>query len=398
MPPPKLSIQRHHDPFDQIEAYINQLPIDIPIFDNTIIPTNATYLHQGSYSKTYLHKTNIIKEIDLRAQLNNPDPKIIEKMKISIQSEIAHYYAISKVCPNVCKMLGYSYDSTNHKLYIYMEHCGKDLFDIYNYIHYPETIHYYIGQIISAVKCLHQNGFVHRDLKPENITVSDDGTIKLIDFGMARRDGDIVFKLGTPGYISPENTQRGKLSFDMLKSSDIWSLGVTIMFMLLPHALIKEIGPKLSNDIIIELFSFDKTKKKPLTFVQRIEALFPKIYNLFPKDDGDLIKRVCSQEIVKTFGPSITFDSFFSPDWDKRASIEDLKIAFDNQTSSIYAAVKPPPPSHTMVSPPTQKTISKGGKSQRKKRGSTHFFFKKSDGSMRIFNAQRSKKTRSSRK
>ena len=140
------------------------------------------------------------------------------------------------------------------------------------------------------------------------------------------------------------------------------------MFMLLPRALIKEIGPKLSNDIIIELFSFDKTKKKPLTFVQRIEALFPKIYNLFPKDDGDLIKRVCSQELVKIFGPSITFDSFFSNDWTKRASIDDIKIAFDNQTSATYT-IKPPP-SHATVSSLTQKTTSKGGKSRRKKRGS----------------------------
>uniref|UniRef100_A0A6C0B6D8 Protein kinase domain-containing protein n=1 Tax=viral metagenome TaxID=1070528 RepID=A0A6C0B6D8_9ZZZZ len=385
MPPPKLSIQRTSVPFDhQIETYINQLPKDIPRFDNTIIPTKATYLHQGSYSKTYLHKTNIIKEIDLQAQINNPDPKIIKKIKISIQSEIAHYYAISEICPNVCKMLGYSYDSINHKLYIHMENCGKDLFDIYSYINFPETIHYFIGQIISAVKCLHQNGFVHRDLKPENITVSDDGTIKLIDFGMARRDGDIVFKLGTPGYVSPENTQRGELSFDMLKASDIWSLGVTIMFMLLPRALINEIGPKLSNDIIIELFSYNPKPNTPLTFIGRMNTLFPKIYNLFPKDDGDLIKRVCSQELVKIFGPSITFDSFFSNDWTKRASIEDLKTAFDNQTSAIYA-VKPP--SHTTVSSLTQKTTSKGGKSLRKKRGSKL-----------AKNAGPYKKTRSSRK
>jgi serine/threonine protein kinase len=377
MPPPKLSIQRPSNPLDQIEAYINQLSEDIPRFDNTIIPTKATYLHEGPYSKTYLHETNIIKEIDLQAQINNPDPKIIEKMKISIQNEIVYYHEISNVCPNVCKMLGYLYDENTKKLYIRMEHCGKDLFDIYSYIHFPETIHYFIGQIISAVKCLHQNGFVHRDLKPENITVSDDGTTKLIDFGMARRDGDIAFKVGSPGYVSPENTQPGNLTFDILKASDIWSLGVTIMFLLLTRALPPKNGSNVPNDIIIKLFSFDKTQKKPLTFVQRIEELFSKKERLF-------IMKTCRQEIVKIFGPSITFDSFFSPDWTKRASIEDLKTAFDNQTSAMYA-VKPP--SHATVSSLTQKTTSKGGKSLRKKRGS------KLAKNVGIY-----KKTRSSRK
>jgi hypothetical protein len=112
-----------------------------------------------------------------------------------------------------------------------------------------------------------------------------------------------------------------------------------------------------------------------------MNTLFSKIYNLFPKDDGDLIERVCSQELVKIFGPSITFDSFFSPNWNKRASIEDLKIAFDNQTATTYT-IKPPPPTSL-----TQKTTSKGGKSRREKRGS------KSAKNAGIY-----KKTRSSRK
>ena len=82
--------------------------------------------------------------------------------------------------------------------------------------------------------------------------------------------------------------------------------------------------------------------------------------------------------------------SFFSLDLTKRATIKKLKIAFNNKKAVLEA--KPA----TVSSPP--QTSSKGGKSQRKKRGSKHFFFKKSDGAMRIFNAQRSKKTRSSRK
>jgi serine/threonine protein kinase len=55
----------------------------------------------------------------------------------------------------------------------------------------------------------HQMGVVHRDLKPENVMLSDDGTIRILDFGMARQKGstDVTvtgqFK-GTPMYCAPE--------------------------------------------------------------------------------------------------------------------------------------------------------------------------------------------------
>lgn len=319
-----------------------------------------------------------MKMIDLEHQIkitrHNSYPELIEKITSSIQSEIVHYHAISQFCPNVCKLLGYAYDSTNHKLYIYMENCGKDLFDVYRSGQSPETTRNYIGQIINAIDCLHKHGYVHRDLKTENITVTREGIIQLIDFGTARRHDDVAYALGTPGYKSPENMRPGVLTFDILKASDIWSLGVTFMFMLLPHALTSKRGPILKNEIMNKLFVNNPTNG-PLTFVQRIEQLFT------PKD-GIFIMTTCYKEIINIFGLSATWESFFSDDWTKRASVEQLKAWFDNKLAEQVSTT----------------TTSKGGKSQRKKRGSKHFFFKKSDGAMRIFNAQRSKKTRSSRK
>jgi D-alanyl-lipoteichoic acid acyltransferase DltB (MBOAT superfamily) len=155
--------------------------------------------------------------------------------------------------------------------------------------------------------------YVHRDLKTENITVTREGIIQLIDFGMARRDGDMAFELGTPGYMSPENMPPeykalknmplGPLTFDMLKASDIWSLGVTIMFMLLPHALTSKLGLELTNEIMDKLFVNSATNKH-LTFVQRINQLFT-------IEDGHFIMNTCSDEIKNIFGPSITMDSSY---------------------------------------------------------------------------------------
>lgn len=366
------------NPFDEIDAYINQLPPTIPKLDTISIFKPSKGLPSGAYGKAYANETHVMKMIDLEHQIkitrHNSYPELIEKITSSIQSEIVHYYAISQFCPNVCKLLGYAYDSAKHKLYIYMENCGMDLFDVYGSGQSPETTRSYIGQLVNAIDCLHKHGYVHRDLKTENITVTREGIIQLIDFGMARRDGDMAFELGTPGYKSPENMRPGPLTFDMLKASDIWSLGVTFMYMLLPHALTSKLGTELTNEIMDKLFVNGKINMH-LTFNERINQLFT------PKD-SIFIMRTCMEQIVNIFGRSITLDSFFSDDWTKRASSEQLKTWFDNKMAK-NTMMPPPPP------PPTKKfkTKSAGAKSRRKKRGSTsaknHGFSKKTRSSRR---------------
>ena len=62
-------------------------------------------------------------------------------------------------------------------------------------------------QLASALSAAHAIGIVHRDLKPENIMVTQDGLVKVLDFGIARRDGapdDRGATVGTLGYMSPE--------------------------------------------------------------------------------------------------------------------------------------------------------------------------------------------------
>lgn len=95
-------------------------------------------------------------------------------------------------------------------------------------------------QVCSSVDFAHRNLVVHRDLKPSNILVTEDGTPKLLDFGISKfvlpyaADGAAtVTKLGamTPSYASPEQLRNESVT----TSSDIYSLGVILYELLSGH-------------------------------------------------------------------------------------------------------------------------------------------------------------------
>jgi len=89
-------------------------------------------------------------------------------------------------------------------------------------------------KLMDVLGAVHAAGIIHRDLKPQNVFVCNDGTLKLLDFGVARvfdrtsqsKLSKFGLVLGTPSFMSPEQALGSRDKVD--HRSDIWSLGATV--------------------------------------------------------------------------------------------------------------------------------------------------------------------------
>jgi len=136
--------------------------------------------------------------------------------------------------PNIVKI--YDMGFSERVQYIVMEFIDgitlKDYIDSEKVLNWKDAVHFVI-QILRALQHAHNRGIVHRDIKPQNIMLLTDGTIKVMDFGIAkfaREDSRTATDqaIGTVHYISPEQARGDVID----AKSDIYSIGIMFYEML----------------------------------------------------------------------------------------------------------------------------------------------------------------------
>ena len=136
--------------------------------------------------------------------------------------------------PNIVKI--YDVGLKDEIQFIVMEYIDgitlKEFIDQQGVLKWEDALHF-TTQILRALQHAHDKGIVHRDIKPQNIMLFSDGTIKVMDFGIARFsrvDGKTVSDktIGSVHYISPEQAG-GDLTDER---SDIYSVGIMLYEML----------------------------------------------------------------------------------------------------------------------------------------------------------------------
>lgn len=188
-------------------------------------------LGEGAYGKVYsaTHKASNI-------QLAIKQVLVSGSQKDDLRREID----ILKKCKNKNIVQLYGCCIKDNYLWILMEYCGLgSVLDVINTIKKTLTeqqISAVVAYTVLGLIYLHREGIIHRDMKAGNILITDEGFVKIADFGVSSQLGGAASKaktvVGTPLWMSPEVLEGSKYD----GKADIWSLGVSAIEMADGHA------------------------------------------------------------------------------------------------------------------------------------------------------------------
>ncbi len=211
--------------------------------------------------------------------------------------------------PNIVKVYDVSFGDVIQ--YIVMEYIDgitlKEYIAQQGVVDWRTTIHL-VSQILSALQHAHHHGVIHRDIKPQNIMLTENGTIKVTDFGIARFSDNNTRTMtdqaiGSVHYIAPEQA-RGSVTDGQ---SDIYSVGVILYEM-----LTGKLPFDAENAVSVAIMQMQSTPKRPREINPNIPKGLEEItLKAMQKNTGLRFKNASEMlQALKAFeqNPDITFD------------------------------------------------------------------------------------------
>lgn len=229
----------------------------------------------GSVYKAHHSKSGLPVAIKVIAQAIADESRFRRRFQVEVETlkRLKH--------PNIVQLIGYGEEGGN--LFYSMEFVeGESLHDCLRRngpIPWDDVLKFGID-ICSALKHAHDIGIIHRDLKPANLLINNEGTVKLVDFGIAKLFGAVEMTMagsivGTADFMAPEQAD-GKTA---TTRSDLYSLGSVL------YAALTGRAPFAGKSVPETLYALKFTdpipvrrmaKDTPLEFAELIEQLLAK--------------------------------------------------------------------------------------------------------------------------
>ena len=188
--------------------------------------------------------------------------------------------------PNIVNLVE-TFETESH-VYLVLEFCPRgDLYEAIRNGQGPletEHVRNFMTELVDAIEFIHSKGVYHRDIKPENIFLSQTGSMKLGDFGLATTDDwSYEMTVGSDRYMSPEQYDSAGNGYSPAQA-DIWAVGICLLNILFSRnpfttpteadpifldfsrdkQCLFDVFPDMSQDtyeVIVECMSLDPTKR-----------------------------------------------------------------------------------------------------------------------------------------
>ncbi|KAI9892835.1 MAG: hypothetical protein M1814_000994 [Vezdaea aestivalis] len=205
------------------------------------------------------------------------NPLYLIRQEVAIMKKLNHEHLVSLI-----EVLDVP---TEDSLYMVLEICKKGVImkvglDEQAKPYSEELCRKYFRQMMLGIEYLHAQGIVHRDIKPDNLLLTDEDTVKIVDFGVSEmfekeQDMKIAKSAGSPAFLPPELCVVGHGETSG-KAADIWSMGVTLYCLCYGKIPFQRSGVLEMYDAIrCENAKFDQSKTPPL-LVDLLEKLLEK--------------------------------------------------------------------------------------------------------------------------